>query len=143
MAKTTKAPKEPKVQGVVYYATGRRKTSSARIFLKPGSGKFVVNDVDLAKFAQSDVQRVLAASPFATTETVGKYDVEAKVVGGGYSSQIGAIRHGVARALSTVDDSKLRPVLKAAGMLTRDDRMVERKKYGRHKARKRPQFSKR
>ena len=97
----------------------------------------------MAKNAQSDVQRVLAASPFASTETAGQYDVEAQVVGGGYSSQIGAIRHGVARALATVDDKKHRPTLKAGGYLTRDDRMVERKKYGKHKARKRPQFSKR
>ena len=127
----------------VYYATGRRKTSAARIFLRPGSGKFMVNGETLEKFAQSDVQRVLATSPFATTETVNKFDVDAKVIGGGYSSQIGAIKHGVARALATVEENKYRPTLKAAGMLTRDDRMVERKKYGKHKARKRPQFSKR
>ncbi len=142
MAKKAAAP--PKAPpGVVHYATGRRKTSAARVFLRPGSGKFVVNGQELAKFAQSDVQRVLAGSPFVTTDTVNKYDVEARVVGGGYSAQIGAIRHGIARALAVVDDKKLRPILKAAGLLTRDDRMVERKKYGKHKARKSPQFSKR
>ena len=127
----------------VYYATGKRKTSAARIFLKSGSGKFTVNGKLLNDFTASAPGRVLVVSPFVVTETQNKYDVEVTVAGGGWSAQLGAIRHGVARALSTIDDNKLRPVLKAAGMLTRDDRMVERKKYGKHKARKSGQFSKR
>lgn len=127
----------------VYYATGKRKTSAARVFLKAGSGKVSVNGKALNDFTGSAPGRVLAVSPFAVTETQNKYDVEVTVAGGGWSSQLGAIRHGIARALATIDDNKHRPSLKAAGMLTRDDRMVERKKYGKHKARKRPQFSKR
>jgi small subunit ribosomal protein S9 len=127
----------------VYYATGKRKTSAARVFLKSGSGKFSVNGKALNDFTASAPGRVLAVSPFVVTETQNKYDVEVTVAGGGWSAQLGAIRHGVARALSTIDDNKLRPALKAAGMLTRDDRMVERKKYGKHKARKSGQFSKR
>ncbi len=125
------------------YATGKRKTSAARVFMKVGSGKVTVNGKVLKDFAQSEVGEVLAVSPFAVTETQNKYDVRATVLGGGFSAQIGAIRHAIARALSTVDDSVHRPALKKAGMLTRDARMVERKKYGRHKARKRSQFSKR
>lgn len=135
--------KAAKTTTPVYYATGRRKTSAARIFLKAGSGKFNVNGKTLEDFAQSNVQRALAVSPLVATETAQKYDVDAQVMGGGYSAQVGAIKHGVARALASVEDNKYRPTLKAAGMLTRDDRMVERKKYGKHKARKRPQFSKR
>jgi len=127
----------------VYYATGKRKTSAARIFLKTGSGKFSVNGKTLNDFTSSAPGRVLAASPFAVTETQNKYDVEATVAGGGWSAQLGAIRHGIARALASLDENKHRPALKAAGMLMRDDRMVERKKYGRHKARKRGQYSKR
>lgn len=140
MAKTTAA----KVEATpTIYATGKRKTSAARVFMKTGTGKVTVNGKELKKFAQSEVGEVLAVSPFAVTETQNKYDVRATVMGGGFSAQIGAIRHAIARALSTVDDSVHRPALKKAGMLTRDARMVERKKYGRHKARKRSQFSKR
>lgn len=130
-------------KATIYYATGKRKTSAARVFLKTGSGKFVVNGKALNDFTASAPGRALAVSPFVVTETQNKYDVEATVSGGGWSAQLGAIRHGIARALAGVDDNKLRPALKAAGLLTRDDRMVERKKYGKHKARKRPQFSKR
>ena len=125
------------------YATGKRKTSAARVFLKVGSGKISVNGKALKEFAQSEAGEVLAVSPFAVTETQNKYDARITVLGGGFSAQIGAIRHAIARALSTVDDAVHRPALKKAGMLTRDARMVERKKYGRHKARKRSQFSKR
>src|SRR5690554_3845439 len=108
MAKTT-----------VYYATGKRKTSAARVFLKPGSGKIEINGKSLNDFTKSDTGRVLIVSPFTVTETLNQFDVRVTVSGGGWSSQLGAIRHGIARALSTVEDSKCRPALKKAGMLTR------------------------
>lgn len=130
-------------KATIFYATGKRKTSAARVFLKNGGGNITINGKPLNEFTSSDTGRVLVASPFTITETQNKYDAEVTVSGGGWSSQLGAIRHGIARALAEVEEKKYRPALKAAGLLTRDDRMVERKKYGRHKARKRPQFSKR
>lgn len=126
-----------------YYATGRRKTAAARIFMKSGAGKITVNGKELNVFTKSETGRVLVASPFVVSDVRNQYDVLATVEGGGPSAQLDAIKHGIARALVAVDSEKFRPALKKAGFLTRDDRMVERKKYGLHKARKRPQFSKR
>ncbi len=130
-------------KGTVYYATGKRKTSAARVFMKNGSGKVTINGKDLNDHTKIESGRALVLSPFVVADARNKFDVEATVAGGGWSSQLDAIRHGIARALVAADAEKNRPPLKKAGMLTRDDRMVERKKYGLHKARKRPQFSKR
>lgn len=125
-----------------YYGTGRRKTSIARVRLLPGSGKITVNNRDFEEFFNYETLKVKAKEPMVITGTADKYDVFIKVEGGGFTGQAGAIRHGIARALLKVDD-EFRPALKKAGMLTRDSRMKERKKYGLKKARKAPQFSKR
>ncbi len=125
------------------YATGRRKTSVARVWLSPGDGKFIVNGLDMENYFDRETLKMFVMQPFNRTDTKGKFDVYATATGGGISGQAGAIRHGIARTLAEFDPEKLRPKLKAAGFLTRDPRMVERKKYGLHKARKRPQFSKR
>ena len=127
----------------VYYATGKRKTSVARVFLKPGSGQIKVNGKVLNDFTKIESGRALVVSPFMVADARNSFDVDATVKGGGPSAQLGAIKHGISRALVVADTDKYRPALKKAGYLTRDDRMVERKKYGLHKARKRPQFSKR
>lgn len=132
-----------KAREKIMYASGKRKTSTARIFMKSGSGKVKVNGKELNDFTLIESGRALVLSPFVVADARNKYDIEATVSGGGWSSQLGAIRHGIARALAASDVENFRPALKKAGMLTRDDRMVERKKYGLHKARKRPQFSKR
>ena len=126
----------------VYYATGKRKTSAARVFLKPGSGKVTINGKDSDEFITHVTGKVVINTPFVTTSTAGKFDLFVTVKGGGITGQVEAIRHGVARALVLVDENN-RPALKKAGFLTRDSRMVERKKYGQHKARKSTQFSKR
>lgn len=126
----------------VYYATGKRKTSAARVFLKPGSGKITINGRSFEDYVQSDSGRAVVNQPFTVTETRGKFDAFITVRGGGMGGQVGAIRHGIARALLACDADN-RPALKKAGYLTRDARMVERKKYGLHKARKSTQFSKR
>lgn len=123
-------------------ATGRRKTAVARVRLLPGSGKIVVNRRELADYFPRPTARMVIAQPFELTRTASSYDVAVKVSGGGISAQASAIRHGLSRAL-TAAQPDLRPALKKAGFLTRDPREVERKKYGRHKARKRPQYSKR
>ncbi len=125
-----------------YYGTGRRKTSSARVFLSPGSGNIQVNNRDIDKYFGREVARMIVRQPLEVTEFVGKFDINATVKGGGSFGQAGAIRHGLARALLSYDEN-LRPALRKAGFLTRDAREVERKKIGLHKARKRPQFSKR
>jgi small subunit ribosomal protein S9 len=125
-----------------YYATGRRKTSAARVFLKPGSGKILINGKDPEKYLSNAVSRMVVLQPFGVTSNTGKFDAFVTVTGGGESGQAGAIRHGISRALVAFDEA-LRPALKKAGMLTRDARMVERKKYGQPGARKRFQFSKR
>ncbi len=130
-------------KATVYYATGRRKTAAARIFMQAGSGKISVNGKELTKYTSSETGRMLVASPFVVADARNQYDVNATVEGGGPSAQLDAIKHGIARALVIADTAKNRAPLKKAGFLTRDDRMVERKKYGLHKARKRPQFSKR
>ncbi|HHX01066.1 MAG TPA: 30S ribosomal protein S9 [Firmicutes bacterium] len=125
-----------------FYGTGRRKTSVARVRLLPGNGKVIINGRDIEDYFGRAVLRTIVLQPLVLTDTEGKYDVIAKVHGGGSSGQAGAIRHGIARALLDIDP-ELRTQLKKAGFLTRDPRMKERKKYGLKKARKAPQFSKR
>ncbi len=125
-----------------YYGTGRRKSSVARVYLVPGSGKITINKRDIDEYLGLETLKVVVRQPLALTGTEGKYDVLVNVKGGGYTGQAGAIRHGIARALLEVDE-EFRPALKAAGFLTRDPRMKERKKYGLKKARRAPQFSKR
>ena len=127
---------------VTYDATGRRKSSVARVRLVPGEGNIIINDRELTKYFGLKTLELIIKQPLEATETVGKYDVLANVVGGGISGQAGAIRHGIARALNEAD-ADFRPILKKAGFLTRDPRMKERKKYGLKKARRAPQFSKR
>ena len=126
----------------VYYATGRRKTSTARVFLKPGSGKISINKKDSHEYLNNQTAHMIMIQPFKVTKTNQQYDAFVTVKGGGISGQAGAIRHGLSRALLLMDE-ELRGPLKRAGYLTRDSRMVERKKYGKHKARKSTQFSKR
>ena len=121
---------------------GRRKTSVARVFLKPGAGEIIVNDTVYEKYFSRDTLRSIVRQPLELTNTAGKFHVSANVAGGGESGQAGAVRHGIARALLETDVT-FRPALKKAGLLTRDPRMKERKKYGRKGARKRFQFSKR
>jgi len=130
------------VAQVQYYGTGRRKTSTARVRLVPGSGKVIVNNVDAGDYFPYETQRLILKQPLVATETEGSYDVLVNVHGGGYTGQAGAIRHGVARALLEANP-EYRETLKRAGFLTRDSRMKERKKYGLRGARRRPQFSKR
>ena len=125
-----------------YYGTGRRKSSVARVYLVPGTGKVTINKRDMDEYFGLDTLKVIVRQPLAATETADKFDVIVNVRGGGVSGQAGAIRHGISRALLLVDDSYRAP-LKAAGLLTRDPRMKERKKYGLKAARRAPQFSKR
>jgi len=127
---------------VTYRATGKRKTSVARVTLTPGVGTVVINGRTIDAYFGRKVLETVAQTPFETTHTGGKFDVSVNVHGGGISAQAGAVRHGIARALCEADET-LRTPLKRAGFLTRDDRQVERKKAGFHKARKKPQFSKR
>ncbi len=131
-----------KSENIVFQGTGRRKESIARVRLMAGKGEITVNGKKLDEYFGSDILKVIVNQPFAVTNTVGKYDVIVKVIGGGLSGQAGAIRHGISRALNEAN-SEFRPILKANGFLTRDPRMKERKKYGLKKARKAPQFSKR
>ena len=126
----------------VFMGTGRRKTSIARVRIMPGKGNFTINGKDINDYLNTDVLRTLAKQPFAVSGTEGKFDTIVKVEGGGLSGQAGAIRHGIARALVEADEAN-KPAIKAAGLLTRDSRMKERKKPGLKKARKAPQFSKR
>lgn len=123
-------------------ATGRRKTSVARVFLRTGKGALSINSRSLEEYFGRETARMIVLQPFDVTQTVGNFDIEVNVKGGGSSGQAGAIRHGITRALMKVN-SEFRSPLKKAGFVTRDPRAVERKKYGRHKARKRPQYSKR
>lgn len=127
---------------VQYFGTGRRKTSVARVRLLPGEGKFTINGRDIDDYFGLDTLKMIARQPLALTNTQDSFDVIVNVYGGGISGQAGAIRHGISRALLEADPN-LRPELKKAGFLTRDPRMVERKKYGLKKARRAPQFSKR
>lgn len=125
-----------------YYGTGRRKSSVARVYLLPGTGKITINKKDIDEYFGLETLKVVVRQPFAATNTEGKFDVVVNVTGGGFTGQAGAIRHGISRALLTVDND-YRSALKSEGYLTRDSRMKERKKYGLKKARKAPQFSKR
>lgn len=126
----------------VFTATGRRKTSVARVFLKPGKGKILINRLSLQDYFGRETARMIVLQPFDLTQTAGNFDIDVNVTGGGNSGQAGAIRHGITRALMKINPD-FRSSLKKAGFVTRDPRAVERKKYGRHKARKRPQYSKR
>jgi small subunit ribosomal protein S9 len=130
------------VAEIQYYGTGRRKTAVARVYLRPGSGKFVVNHRDFDEFFPNQVLKMVIRQPLLVTETADKFDILVNVVGGGTAGQAGAIRHGISRALLEFN-AELRPKLKSVGFLTRDARKVERKKPGQPKARKRFQFSKR
>ena len=125
-----------------YYGTGRRKSSVARVYLKPGNGTITINEKDIDAYFGTEILKMIVRQPFAVTETEGKFDVMVNVKGGGYTGQAGAIRHGISRALLEVDD-EMRSPLKRAGFLTRDPRMKERKNYGLKAARRAPQFSKR
>lgn len=125
-----------------YYATGRRKEAAARVWIKSGTGRVNINGREINDYFKREVLRMISQQPLEASETLGAYDIYATVRGGGLSGQAGAIRHGVARALVKADET-LRSKLKKFGYLTRDSRKVERKKYGRPKARKRFQYSKR
>lgn len=129
-------------QANVFLGTGRRKTSTARVYLKPGKGEIIVNDSKLDEYFGRETARMIVRQPFAIIDMENKFDVTVNVDGGGLSGQAGAIRHGITRALMNYDEA-LRPALRKAGYVTRDSRAVERKKPGLHKARKRPQYSKR
>lgn len=124
------------------YGTGRRKTSTARVFMRPGSGRIIVNGRPIDEYFGRETARMIIRQPLEVADVVDRFDIQVTVKGGGASGQAGAIRHGVARALVEYDEM-LRPDLRRAGFITRDAREVERKKVGLRKARKRPQFSKR
>ena len=132
----------PKASKKYYYGTGRRKNSIERVRLIEGTGKITINEKDIDEYFGLETLKVIVKQPLSVTNTLAKYDVIAKVIGGGCTGQAGAIRHGIARALNEAN-SEYRPALKSNGFLTRDPRMKERKKYGLKKARKAPQFSKR
>ena len=125
-----------------YYSTGRRKSSSARVYIKPGSGSINVNSRPLDQYFGRETARMIVRQPLQVADAMDKFDIEVFVKGGGGSGQAGAIRHGISRALISYDE-ELRKPLRKAGFVTRDAREVERKKVGLHKARKRPQYSKR
>ncbi len=127
---------------VQYYGTGRRKTSAARVFLRPGTGNVTVNNRPFETYFFDEVHRMIIRQPLQLSETTDKFDILVNVKGGGVTGQAGAVRHGISRALVKFNP-EFRPILKKAGFLTRDPRMVERKKYGQPGARKRFQFSKR
>ena len=131
-----------KSEKIVFYGTGRRKKSIARVRLVEGTGIITINGRSIDEYFGAETLKVIVRQPLTATNTVTKYDVICKVVGGGFTGQAGAIRHGIARAL-LLANSEFRPTLKVAGFLTRDPRMKERKKYGLKKARRAPQFSKR
>lgn len=128
--------------GVRYYGTGRRKSSVARVYLLPGTGKITVNKRDIDDYFGLETLKLIIRQPLELTSTTGKFDIRINVYGGGTTGQAGAIRHGISRALLEAD-ADFRPALKKAGFLTRDPRMKERKKYGLKGARRAPQFSKR
>ena len=125
-----------------YYGTGRRKTAVARVFMRAGSGKFIVNDKPVDEFFSRETGRMVVRQPLALIEKLDSFDIAVNVTGGGESGQAGAVRHGITRALIDYDET-LKPVLRKAGLVTRDAREVERKKVGLRKARRRKQFSKR
>ena len=125
-----------------YYGTGRRKTSVARVYLTPGTGKITINKRDIDDYFDLETLKLIVRQPLVATETTDKFDIQVNVQGGGFTGQAGAIRHGISRALLEAGED-YRPILKKAGFLTRDPRMKERKKYGLKAARRAPQFSKR
>ena len=127
---------------VTYIGTGRRKSSTARVFMTPGTGKITANGKTLEEYLPLETLRMLVRQPLELTETLTQFDIKINVCGGGYTGQAGAMRHGITRALMEVS-SDYRPALKAAGFVTRDSRAKERKKYGLKGARRAPQFSKR
>ncbi len=127
---------------IQFYGTGRRKNAIARVYLKPGTGAITVNNREVKEYLSQDILVMIVKQPLVVTETENKFDVIAKVTGGGVAGQAGAIRHGISRALLEAD-ATMRPALKREGFLTRDPRMKERRKYGLKKARKASQFSKR
>ena len=131
-----------KSEKIVFYGTGRRKSSIARVRLVEGTGKITINGKDIDEYLGLETLKVVVKQPLVATNTISKYDVIVKVTGGGFTGQAGAIRHGIARALNEAN-SEFRPTLKVNGYLTRDPRMKERKKYGLKAARRAPQFSKR
>ena len=131
-----------KKEKMMFYGTGRRKSSIARVRLVEGTGSITINNKNIDEYFGLETLKVIVRQPLTVTNTLSKYDVICKVVGGGYTGQAGAIRHGIARALNEAN-TEYRPALKSNGFLTRDPRMKERKKYGLKKARKAPQFSKR
>lgn len=136
-------PVEPKIDSLGRaYATGKRKDAVARVWIKPGTGKITVNGRDVEVYFARPVLRMILSQPLGTAQRLGQYDVICTVKGGGLSGQAGAVRHGLSKAL-TYYEPDLRPALKSAGFLTRDSRVVERKKYGKRKARRSFQFSKR
>ena len=128
--------------GDYYYGTGRRKSSTARVFLKPGKGQFTVNGKSVDQFFARETGRMIVRQPLELTKTMATFDIKVNVHGGGENGQAGAVRHGLARALIEFD-ATVKPTLSAAGLVTRDAREVERKKVGLHKARRRKQYSKR
>jgi len=128
--------------GEYYYGTGRRKSAVARVFIKSGKGSFVVNDKPVDEYFGRETGRMIARQPLVLTNNLSTFDILVNVVGGGESGQAGAVRHGITRALIEYD-AALKPALSRAGLVTRDAREVERKKVGLHKARRRPQYSKR
>jgi len=128
--------------GEFYYGTGRRKSSVARVFIKTGKGQIIVNGKPVDEFFARETGRMIVRQPLELTKNAGNFDITINVHGGGESGQAGAVRHGIARALLEYN-AELKPVLSAAGLVTRDAREVERKKVGLHKARRRKQFSKR
>jgi small subunit ribosomal protein S9 len=127
---------------IQYYGTGRRKTSTARVYLRPGSGEITVNRRTFGEYFPNEALQMIIRQPLSLTETLGKFDILVNVDGGGTAGQAGAVRHGITRALMEFN-ADLRPTLKKAGLVTRDPRQKERKKYGQKGARKRFQFSKR
>lgn len=131
-----------KKSNVTYIGTGRRKSSVARVFMTPGTGKIMVGEKTLEEYLPQEILRMVVKSPLVETGTEGQYDILINVYGGGLTGQAGAMRHGIARALLEIGED-FRPVLKKAGFLTRDSRAKERKKYGLRGARRRPQYSKR
>jgi small subunit ribosomal protein S9 len=126
----------------VYYSTGRRKSSTARVYMTPGEGNITINNRGIDTYFGRETSRMVVRQPLELTEMVGKFDIKVNVKGGGNTGQAGAIRHGITRALMKYDET-MRKSLRQAGFVTRDSREVERKKVGLHKARKRPQYSKR
>ena len=143
VAEEPQAPREPlRDEHGRSYATGKRKDAVARVWVKPGNGKVTVNGKEMSAYFARPVLQMVIGQPFSVANVTGEFDVMATVKGGGLSGQAGAVKHGISKALSLYDPG-LRPALKAAGFLTRDSRVVERKKYGKRKARRSFQFSKR